>query len=43
MAPVIGGSGGGRPQLAQAGSKEIGKMGQVMQKANQLIRGKVEQ
>ncbi len=42
LAPVIGGSGGGRPQLAQAGSKETGKMDQAMQKANQLIKGKVQ-
>jgi alanyl-tRNA synthetase len=41
VAPVIGGSGGGRPHLAQAGGRETGKMGQAMQKAHQLIKGKI--
>lgn len=42
VAPVIGGSGGGRPQLAQAGGRETGKMGQAIEKAHQIIERKIQ-
>ena len=41
IAPLINGSGGGRPQLAQAGSKETAKVKEALQKANDLIKEKV--
>ena len=40
--PIINGSGGGRPQLAQAGSKETGKIDTAIAKASQLIKEKVK-
>ena len=42
IAPLINGSGGGRPQLAQAGSKEAKKVGQAIQQANKLIKDKIK-
>lgn len=42
VAPVIGGSGGGRPQLAQAGGRETGKMGQAIEKAHKIIERKIQ-
>jgi alanyl-tRNA synthetase len=42
IAFLIGGSGGGRPQLAQAGSKHSHKIEDALRKANQLIREKVK-
>ncbi|MCK5014150.1 MAG: alanine--tRNA ligase [Candidatus Omnitrophica bacterium] len=41
IAPLINGSGGGRPQLAQAGSKEIKKVDHAVKQANKLIKDKV--
>ena len=37
-APVMNGSGGGRPQLAQAGSKEIKKISRAIDAANTFIK-----
>ena len=42
ISPLINGCGGGRPQLAQAGSKEVNKVNQAMKQANQLIIEKVK-
>ncbi len=42
VAPLIDGSGGGRPQLAQAGSKEIHKVEAAIQKAHQMIKEKIK-
>ncbi|MCK5260389.1 MAG: alanine--tRNA ligase [Candidatus Omnitrophica bacterium] len=42
IAPLINGSGGGRPQLAQAGSKEIKKVDHAIKQANKLIKDKVK-
>lgn len=42
IAPLIGGSGGGRPQLAQAGSKEIDKVEAAVQKARQIIKERIK-
>ena len=41
IAPLINGSGGGRPQLAQAGSKEPKKVESAIKQANKLIKDKV--
>ena len=38
VAPVVGGSGGGRPQLATAGGKEIEKMGQALSAGRDFAR-----
>ncbi len=42
IAPLINGSGGGRPHLAQAGSKEIHKVETAVQKAHQIIKDKMK-
>ncbi len=41
LAPMINGSGGGRPQMAQAGSKEMDKVGAAVQKAKNLMMEKI--
>ncbi|OGX54681.1 MAG: alanine--tRNA ligase [Omnitrophica WOR_2 bacterium RIFOXYA12_FULL_38_10] len=38
IAPLIGGSGGGRPQMAQAGSKETYNVEKAIKKANSIIK-----
>jgi alanyl-tRNA synthetase len=38
LAKVVGGRGGGKPNLAQAGGPEIGKLDEALQKAPQTIR-----
>lgn len=42
IASLIGGSGGGRPQMAQAGSKEPGKIEQAIKNMPQFIKDKVK-
>ena len=42
IAPLIGGSGGGRPQMAQAGSKEIANVEKAIKKANSIVKGSVK-
>lgn len=37
IAEVVGGGGGGRPQMAQAGGKDSSKIGEALQKARDLI------
>ena len=37
LAPVMGGNGGGRPDVAQAGSKDITTVDAVLIKAQQLL------
>ncbi len=39
LARVVGGGGGGRPDFAQAGGKEPGKVPAALKKAEELIRG----
>ena len=39
VAPVVGGGGGGKPDMAQAGGKEPDKLPQALEEANQWIRG----
>ncbi|MCD4779389.1 MAG: alanine--tRNA ligase [Candidatus Omnitrophica bacterium] len=41
IAPIMNGKGGGRPQLAQAGSKEITKIETAIKQSNQIIKEKV--
>jgi len=38
IAPVVGGGGGGRPQMAQAGGKDPGKLPEAMEKAKEMVR-----
>ena len=38
IAMIVGGSGGGRPDMAQAGGPEIGKLDEALKKAEELIR-----
>ncbi|HQP10217.1 MAG TPA: alanine--tRNA ligase-related protein, partial [Candidatus Omnitrophota bacterium] len=42
IAPLINGSGGGRPELAQAGSKDADKVEGAVQQANKLIKEKIK-
>ena len=37
IAPIVGGGGGGRPNMAQAGGKEPGKLGDALAKARTLV------
>lgn len=37
IAPVIGGGGGGRPNMAQAGGKDVSKIPEALQKAREVI------
>jgi alanyl-tRNA synthetase len=38
IAPMIGGSGGGRPELAQAGGKDPSKLAEALEKAYELVK-----
>ena len=38
IAALVGGSGGGRPTLAQAGGKDASKLPEALEKARQLIQ-----
>ncbi len=38
IAAIVGGSGGGRPDMAQAGGSEIDKLDEALKKAEELIR-----
>jgi len=38
ISPIINGSGGGRPQLAQAGSKNVSKLKEALSKAKEFIK-----
>jgi alanyl-tRNA synthetase len=39
IAPIVGGGGGGRPQMAQAGGKDPSKLDDALAKAVELIKG----
>jgi len=41
IAPIVGGGGGGRPQMAQAGGKDPEKIEQALAAAGKLIEGKL--
>ena len=38
IASIVGGSGGGRADMAQAGGTEIEKLGEAMERAKEIIR-----
>ena len=38
IAAIVGGNGGGRPDMAQAGGSEIDKLDEALKKAEELIR-----
>jgi len=38
IATIVGGSGGGRPDMAQAGGTKIEKLGEAMERAKEIIR-----
>jgi len=40
IAPMIGGSGGGRPELAQAGGKDPSKLAEALERVFTLVAGK---
>lgn len=42
IAPIVGGGGGGRPQMAQAGGKEPAKLAEALAKAAELIKAKLQ-
>jgi alanyl-tRNA synthetase len=41
VAPIMGGSGGGRAQIAQAGTKDISKIELAVKEASRLIKAKI--
>ena len=41
VAPIVGGGGGGRPQMAQAGGKDPAKLPEAMEKALAFIHSKI--
>ena len=41
IAPIVGGGGGGRPQMAQAGGKDPAKLDEALAKARKLIKEKL--
>ncbi len=41
VAPVVGGTGGGRPQLAMAGGKDVAKMDAALEEARRFARAKL--
>jgi alanyl-tRNA synthetase len=40
VASVIGGTGGGRPEMAQGGGKEVGRLDEALAKAWEFIKTK---
>jgi alanyl-tRNA synthetase len=41
IAPIVDGGGGGRPQMAQAGGKNPGKIDEALDKAEEIIKAKL--
>ena len=41
IAPIVGGGGGGKPGMAQAGGKEPARLQEAIEKAGELIRAKL--
>src|SRR5262249_9503862 len=39
IAPIVGGSGGGRPDMAQAGGRDPGKLAQALEQVAKIIAG----
>ena len=42
IAPIVDGGGGGRPQLAQAGGKNPGKIDEALRRASEIILEKLQ-
>lgn len=38
IAPIVGGGGGGRPNMAQAGGRDLSKLSEALSKARELVR-----
>ncbi len=43
IAPIVGGGGGGRPQMAQAGGKEVGKIAEALKAAKEMIHARLKE
>jgi alanyl-tRNA synthetase len=43
LAPIVGGRGGGKPQLAQAGGKDSRRLEEALAEARQLVRSRLEE
>ncbi|MCR5008561.1 MAG: alanine--tRNA ligase, partial [Oribacterium sp.] len=41
VAPILGGGGGGRPNMAQAGGKDASKIGEAIAKAGEIIKEQI--
>ncbi len=41
IAPIVGGGGGGRPQMAQAGGKDSAKLADALAKAREIVLGQL--
>ena len=41
VAPVVGGGGGGKPDMAQAGGRQPEKLPEALEKAREVIRGMI--
>jgi alanyl-tRNA synthetase len=41
VAPIVGGGGGGRPQMAQAGGKDPAKLDDALAQARTLVKAKL--
>ena len=39
LAPIVGGSGGGRPDFAEAGGKDSSKIGEALAEGRKLVEG----
>lgn len=39
LAPIVGGGGGGRPDMAQAGGKDVSKLPECIAKAGEVVKG----
>ncbi|MGH7970668.1 MAG: DHHA1 domain-containing protein, partial [Limisphaerales bacterium] len=37
IAPIVGGKGGGRPDNARGGGKEVSKLGEALDRARELV------
>ena len=42
IAPIVGGGGGGKPQMAQAGGKDPAKLGEALQAASEWAKAKLQ-
>ena len=42
IAKIAGGGGGGRPDMAQAGAKDVNKLDEALQQAQQIIDAQIK-